>query len=250
MSDSQQGTEIKIKEGSHQTFKCPGSHFSQRGRGLPQWLQILSLCTLRAIRATIRDQCTGQDFYCPSQLPKVAQAALGTHKAACQGGWHFGVAERMWRWKSHSRYHAVSWNWLNLTTIYCPSFPLEVAWLQSSKIVSYTGEILSVQLLSKWEHRFLCSLFCRLPRILTVTLVFNNTSLSGKKLQLWTNPVPLLLLVCNQAVESTRENHFPGYISNHHKLMVTKPNWNLPNANQPFSKELYPLHLSLSLFPF
>lgn len=141
---------------------------------------VLSLCTPHAIRAAIGDQCTGQDFYCPSQLPKVAQAALGTHKAACQGGWHFGVAERMWRWKRHSRYHAVSWNWLNLTTIYCPSFPLEVAWLQSSKIVSYTGDIRSVQLLSKWEHRFLCSLFCRLPRILTLTLVFNDTSLSGK----------------------------------------------------------------------
>lgn len=64
-------------------------------------------------------------------------------------------------WTSGGRIHRCycvkSWNWLLLAAIYNSSLPLEIASLQYTleSPNSYIIQILPVQLLSRWRHRFL-----------------------------------------------------------------------------------------------
>lgn len=73
--------------------------------------------------------------------------------------WRAG-RERMGSW-----YHAMSWNWLNLATIYHPSLPLEVARFISSKIVT-PNRFCQYNCPVGRKTDSWCFLHCHLPRIL------------------------------------------------------------------------------------
>lgn len=119
--------EPKEKRGC-QPFNSPGSHLSQRRRGLQQWegCKNGSLTSVSAPpwseAAAIRMQIphiwwTGSLL--PTLVPISCMQTAQEHTQSCHLSWS--------RWGLGSCYYVKSWNWLKLITIYPPSFPLRVA---------------------------------------------------------------------------------------------------------------------------
>ena len=116
-----------------------------------------------------------------------------------QAAWVVG-GRGLERWRIYSCYHTMNWNWFELNLNLPWSLSLDIARLQSYRIVTLSG-LYQCNCCLGVDTGSWCFLLCHLPRNLSESLLFNCTSLPGKK-TLNQPSHTLLVLACNPAVES------------------------------------------------